>query len=264
MTNISESKSGVFFFLLFVFFSSLQPANAQTYIVATQNLPYYPHYDLSSPKDKGYAWALLESFAASKGIHFEYVSMPVLRLQIELAKGNVDLVYPDHPSFTNPVIDNSEKFYSVPLTETLVGTFVKSEHYGRDINDINKVAIVLGFSPLYWQKRIDAGLVTLLTVADNKAAIDMVELHRADAFDMDYYVAQHMLAKLKNINNYVLDPALPVTVTEFCVSTIKYPDLTKELSEFIADNPVFIESLKARYGISDPHQQLEFSKNSHN
>lgn len=230
---------------------------AESYVVASQNIAYYPHYEFSAIQDKGFAWALLEAFAADKGIKFEYVSMPVLRLQIELEKGNIDFVYPDHPSWTNPVNDNSTKFYSKPLTESLVGTFVKPERIGDGINTIRKVSIVLGFSPLYWQERIDSGKTKLISVADNKSAIYMAQWERADAFDMDYYVAQYLLDKLDDVDSFRLDPELPVTVVEFCLSTLKRPELLEEINTFITNNPGLIAMLKARYKIGNPHTRLE-------
>ena len=42
-------------------------ATAETYVVASQNIPYYPHYEFAAPKDKGFAWALLEAYAAEAG-----------------------------------------------------------------------------------------------------------------------------------------------------------------------------------------------------
>lgn len=234
---------------------------AETYLVASQNIAYYPHYEFSAIQDKGFAWALLEAFATEKGITFQYVSMPVLRLQIELEKGNIDFVYPDHPTWTNPINDNSTKYYSKPLTESLVGTFVKPERLGAGISTIRKVSIVLGFSPLYWQERIDSGKTRLIWVADNKSAIYMAQWERADAFDMDYYVANYLLDKLVDVDNFKLDPKQPVTVVEFCLSTLKRPQLLEEINTFITNNPGLIAMLKARYKIGNPHTRLEIIRN---
>lgn len=236
---------------------SSNSACAETYVVASQNIAYYPHYEFSAVKDRGYAWALLEAFAAERGITFEYVSMPVLRLQIELEKGNVDFVYPDHPTWTNPVNDNATKHFSIPLTESLVGTFVKPERYGQGISSIRKVSIVLGFSPLYWQDRIESGQTKLISVADNKSAIYMAQWDRADAFDMDYYVARYLMDKLDDVDEFKLDPDLPVTVVEFCLSTVRKPELLLELNEFITNNPGLIAMLKTRYNIGNAHYRLE-------
>ena len=236
---------------------SFSGAYAETYVVASQNIAYYPHYEFSAVKDRGYAWALLEAFAADRGIKFEYVSMPVLRLQIELEKGNVDFVYPDHPTWTNPVNDNATKHFSAPLTESLVGTFVKPERVGQGISSIRKVSIVLGFSPLYWQEHIDSGQTKLISVADNKSAIYMAQWDRADAFDMDYYVAKYLMQKLDDVDDFKLDPDLPVTVVEFCLSTVKNPELLLELNEFIASNPGLVAMLKARYNIGNARYRLE-------
>ena len=45
---------------------SFSSACAETYVVASQNIAYYPHYEFSAVKDRGYAWALLEAFAADR------------------------------------------------------------------------------------------------------------------------------------------------------------------------------------------------------
>ena len=234
---------------------------AETYVVASQNIPYYPHYEFSSEVDKGFAWALLEAYSKHTGVSFEYVAMPVLRLQVELEKGNVDLVYPDHPTWTNPVNDNKTKHYSAPLTDSLVGTFVKAPRYGQDISRIRKLAIVLGFSPLYWQDRIDNGKTKLISVADNKAALYLAQLDRADAVDMDYYVANYLLSTLSDVDDFVLDPNLPVTTVEFCLSTLNNPELVADISEFIAQHPDVVAKLKAQYGLDDPTERLKKLRN---
>ncbi len=230
--------------------------HAETYVVASQNIPYYPHYEFNSELDKGYAWALLEAYSKHTGVTFEYVAMPVLRLQVEMEKGNVDLVYPDHPTWTNPVNDNKSKHYSIPLTDSLVGTFVKESRYGQEISRIRKLAIVLGFSPLYWQERIESGKTKLISVADNKAALYLAQLDRADAFDMDYYVAEYLLSTLTDVDRFVLDPNLPVTTVEFCLSTLNNPELVADISEFITQHPELISELKVKYGLDDPYKRL--------
>ena len=70
--------------------------SAGKYIIGAQSLAYFPHYDFSSTVDKGVAWSILEAFSEASGHKFVYVSLPIRRLQLELAKGNVDFVYPDN------------------------------------------------------------------------------------------------------------------------------------------------------------------------
>ncbi|TPV54746.1 hypothetical protein FJ444_17970 [Aestuariibacter sp. GS-14] len=225
---------------------------AETYVVASQNIPYFPHYEFGADADKGFAWALLEAYSEHTGVKFEYVAMPVLRLQVEMEKGNVDLVYPDHPTWTNPVNDNATKYYSAPLTDSLVGTFVKQERYGQGISRIRKLAIVLGFSPLYWQDRIDNGKTTLISVTDNKAALYLAQLDRADAVDMDYFVANYLMNTMDDIDRFILDPDLPVTTVEFCLSTLNNPELVADISKYINEHPKVISNLKKQYGLSNP------------
>ncbi len=85
----------------------------------------------------------------------------------------------------------------------------------------------------------------------------MAQWDRADAFDMDYYVAKYLMQKLDDVDDFKLDPDLPVTVVEFCLSTVKNPELLLELNEFIASNPGLVAMLKARYNIGNARYRLE-------
>ncbi|CAA0299884.1 conserved exported hypothetical protein [Alteromonas alvinellae] len=128
---------------------------ADKYIVGAQGLAYFPHYDFSSPVDKGVAWSILEAFSEASGHEFIYLSLPIRRLQLELVKGNVDFVYPDNRGWYNSITTSSDKYFSLPLTNAVTGTIVKRENVGKGIEKIKHLAMPLGFTPVNWQQRID-------------------------------------------------------------------------------------------------------------
>jgi ABC-type amino acid transport substrate-binding protein len=226
---------------------------AEEYVIASQNIDYYPHYAFNSA-NKGLGWAILEAYAEYSGHTFHYVSMPVLRLQKELVKGNVDLIYPDHPTWTNPITRASQKTFSLPLTTSLVGTFVRPENLGKGIDSIKKVSIVLGFSPLYWQERIDANYVELITVNNSTQAMNLAVLNKTDAADGDYFVYQYLENSYRDLIPLVFDPTLPNTVVEYRLATVHRKELIKDIDDFIKGHKTLIDDLKQLYRIGDPYK----------
>ena len=78
---------------------------------------------------------------------------------------------------------------------------------------------------------------------------------------MDYYVANYLLSTLSDVDDFVLDPNLPVTTVEFCLSTLNNPELVADISEFIAQHPDVVAKLKAQYGLDDPTERLKKLRN---
>lgn len=159
--------------------------------------------------------------------------MLVLRFQVELEKGNVDLVYFDYLMWINLVNDNKIKYYSVLLIDSLVGMFVKVFCYGQDISWIRKFVIVFGFFFLYWQDRIDSGKIKFIFVVDNKVVFYFVQLDWVDVVDMDYYVVNYLLSKLFDVDDFVFDFNLLVIMVEFCLLMLNNLELVVDISEFI-------------------------------
>jgi len=83
----SKVNTWVLRLIAFTIFS-LCSANtmADKFVIGAQRLDYFPHYDFTSSRDRGVAWAILEAFSKYSGHELVYLSLPVKRLQIELQK----------------------------------------------------------------------------------------------------------------------------------------------------------------------------------
>lgn len=249
--------------LILIFFCFWQaPALAEKYIVASQNFNYYPHYNFLSETDKGFVWAVLEKFSQFSGHQFSYQPMPVLRLQRELEKGTIDLVYPDNPLFNNNQIFAKGKYYSNTIARTLSGTMVKSSRLGENINTIQRLSILLGFIPLKeWVNLVESKNVTLVQVITPLAALQLLALDRVDAAEVDYFVSQYQLQNNPEFKHFKFDPNLPKSIVEFKLSTIKHASLLDEINDFMQLHPKLIQQLKLQYGISEPELALQQSSN---
>ena len=241
--------------LLLLIFSSL--GRAETFVIGAQDIEYYPHYDFSSDVDKGYAWALLEAFSKVSGHKFFYLDMPIRRLQMELLKGNIDFVYPDNPNWYNQIVSNDKKIFSAPLIRALGGAIVKESHLGKGVDNVRRLAMPLGFTPVKWQSRIDAGKTKLTSVTDTASALKLLHHDRVDAANLEYHVAQYLASGLPYLDAITLDISLPHSDVAFSLATIKHREMISQLDNFIEQNQPLIALLQSRYGIEEPQTVLE-------
>lgn len=244
------------FLILVLLFTNI--SWAKTFTVASEDIHYYPHYDFSATTEKGLGWAILETFSAESGYEFRYEALPVMRIHKELEKGTIDFVYPDNPRWTNTSkISDEPKVFSKPLVRTLGGTMVRPADMPIPIDNITKLAVPLGFSPLFWQTQIDSGQVTVINVPDSRAALQALKMQRADAADVDYFVSQHLTLVQPELGPVALDPTLPVNIVEFMMSTIHHPEVINALNAFLISHAEQIEQIKARYGVKDPDKTFQ-------
>lgn len=234
---------------LFIICSFSFNAYAGKYIVGAQNLSYFPHYDFSSPVDKGVAWSILEAFSEVSGHEFVYLSLPIRRLQLELVKGNVDFVYPDNRGWYNSITTSSDKYFSSPLTNAVTGTIVKQQNVGKGIEKINHLAMPLGFTPVNWQDRIDNQRTKITWVTNIQQGLALLYQERVDGLDLEYFVSQHFSQPPYKEDAFTLDLTLPHNEIPFSLSTLYHKDIIRELNDFISSNPELINSIKAKYEI---------------
>lgn len=243
-----------FIFALFCFWQV--PVQAEKYIVASQDFNYYPHYNFQSETEKGLIWAVLEEFSKFSGHHFTYRSMPVLRLQRELDKGTIDLVYPDNPLFNNEQTYAKGKYYSDTIVRTLGGSIVKPS-VSKNIDTIKHLGIPFGFTPQRgWKNLIDSKQVSLTLAITPMAVLQLLALDRVDAAEVDYFVSRYQIQNKPKFKQFKFDLALPHSKVEFKLSTINQPRLIDEINDFIRSQPQVIKRLKLQYGILPPETIL--------
>ncbi|MGS2721125.1 hypothetical protein [Paraglaciecola aestuariivivens] len=231
---------------------------AKTFVVATQNFQYYPHYHFDSETDKGFIWAVLEKFSEVSGHQFDYYQMPVLRLQKELEKGSLDLVYPDNPLFNNKQTYAQGKYYSHTIVTTLGGAWVDKAKLGQGVKQVKRLSIPLGYTPqVGWNEIIAAEQVSLFSVIKPLAALQLLALHRVDGAEIDYFVGRNLVKQHPEFSDFSFDPSLPHSQVEFKLSTITQRALIDEINQFIHTEQHLINQLKRQYGFIEPAQILQ-------
>ncbi|BDX08016.1 hypothetical protein MACH26_35370 [Planctobacterium marinum] len=228
------------------------------YVIGSENIGYYPHYDFMNSEQPGYLSSLLKLFAEQYNLELVFVALPNKRLHLALEQGVVDLAYPDNPNWgKKPVNRQLSKFYSQPITQVLGGTIVHTRQKGKGLREFKSLVVPFGFTPIKWQQRIDQNEVRLVQVADALKALELVQRQRVSGADIEFHVAMHLIDTHPQLTNLTLDPGLPYDIVGFSISTYKHPELLKQLDAFIATHPNEILELKQRYGLRSPKNILE-------
>ena len=107
----------------------ISPAQATSYTVVVQNINYFPIYsaNVDSGHYSGYVRDLLDAFALSEGIQFNYRLRPIRRMMLEYLEGNYDFAVPDNPNWNLPLKLGRRIHYSQPLLEFTDAVFVRAE-----------------------------------------------------------------------------------------------------------------------------------------
>lgn len=229
--------------------SEVQANNKTTFIVGTENIVYYPHYDFVESRDS-YLAALLKLFAKEHNLDIQYVALPNKRLHLALEQGIVDFAYPDNPNWKKLPKDKSlTKHFSKTITEVTGSTIVRKSDAGKGLAKFKSLVVPFGFTPIKWLKLITNNQVRLVEVGNAMQALEMVALGRVSGADIEYHVATHLIKRHKKFQNLAMDPGLPYDIVGFKMSTYRHPETLIQLNQFIENNREQISALKSAYGI---------------
>ena len=241
--------------LFWMVFLPSMAKGADTFVVGSQNINYFPHYHFEAEGDKGFAWQLLQAFAQSENISFRYQSFPIKRLQRELHKGTIDFVYPDNARWHPPASDpqTADKTYSTDFVVTTSGTITTRSKLGNGLAQFKSLALPFGFTPVKYKAK-DFEKVRIVSTPDAKSALRMLLLNRVDGADVEYNVMQHARIEIDPDGRLVLDLSLPHDRVAFQLSTVRHPELIGGLNTFIGNNEELIRQLRNRYKIKLPEE----------
>jgi hypothetical protein len=226
----------------------------QKYRVGVSFMNGYPLHAFENKADKGLAWAILEKFAEDNNIEFEYVAMPVSRLQHAMDIGDIDFVFPDNPTWSPFRSNHLPNIYSASLFSTLSATFVRAENRLIKTQNVSKVAIPFGYPSFIWVKPIRSYKIRSVPVRDLRTALFSVDQGSVDAADVEYNIGQHLLFENPSLSNLTIAPNLPSTAVEYHLSTIKHIRVLENLSNFMVEEKVLMKSLKEQYGLKYHHE----------
>ncbi len=223
---------------------------AQSYRIGVEESSYFPRYGLVDGQFSGYAWELLESFAADSGHQFEYVPLSEDALLHQLLTGAVDLRYPDSPAWYGAYKPKDGLAYSRPLDYTLVGLLVAPGREGDET--LETLAVLQGFKLEPFAEVLERGELTVYPVArpEHLATLGLAGL--VDGIYGDPYVVDYHLRRQGGVGEVlVLDHSFPTSLHDYRLSTLRYPELMIEFDRWFANHYDRVLKLRRDYGITD-------------
>jgi ABC-type amino acid transport substrate-binding protein len=222
---------------------------AKRFKVGVSYVDSYPLFSFADIADKGFAWAVLEAFAAQNNIEFDYIPMPITRLQPSMDNAAIDFIFPDNPIWFAYRSNRYPNIYSGPLISTISSTFVRTSNADLQINEIKKVAIPFGYTANTWFDGIKQFNIQSVPVRDLKAGLNSVRLGTVDAADIEYNVAKYLMHNHTDLNCLSVSEHLPSAVVNYHLSSIKHILILENLTKFVENNPQLIVALKQKYNI---------------
>lgn len=225
---------------------------ATVYTVGVEAIDYSPIFSSTiGPRNfEGYAREVLDRFAKSENIEFQYVPLPVKRFINVYHSGQLDFAFPDNPQW-NKTAQNKEKIiYSHPIIVFQDAIFVLPKDLGKGIKSLKVLGTLMGFSVWKFNEYIKAGTMSLESVLTPESLINMALLGRVDGINLAKQVVYYYLKKMNRINGLVIDTELlPIQDSFYHFSTIKHPNIIKKLNAFLKKDAVYLSSLKKKYDL---------------
>lgn len=250
-----------------LFFSSLicaqdlsaqpQPTDAekteplQVLRVGVENRSYWPRYGITDEGHfSGYAQELLDAFAKDSGYQFKYVILTPDQLMAQMLSGELDLRYPDSPSWAHTDKKGRSFTYSRALDFSVVGVNVPPARVGR--HQLDTMGMLQGFKPKEFKQAIDEGSLIVYPTA---SIADLVTLGGEDWVDgiyADPYVVQYHLRE-QGFSEQALafDYTQPHTLHNYMLSTLLEPELMMQFDRWFQRNNRRILMLRKKYAIYD-------------
>ncbi|AWL12830.1 hypothetical protein HMF8227_02378 [Saliniradius amylolyticus] len=223
-------------------------AAADRYVVGTESINFYPHFNFTQQGKPGFAQAVFKRFAQYSGHQFEFVPLPVKRLYYE-SEGDIDLVYPDHPEWVQYQDVAHKRFFSQPVVGNLGTTWVQPSNRHKTLSQVRSLAIIHGFTPEAWMHHQGREELRFIDVPDPESAIGVLLLGRVEAADLEYNVARHILRKQGRTGDAQVAVHLPLNIGTYHLSTTKHPALIEQFDQFLHNHRQELKALKKRFGI---------------
>lgn len=236
-------RNGLIF--LFLMLSAVQSSVAKeankTFLVGVENLDYYPILRFAGRTPEGFLMALLDEVTKDSDISYELLPLPVARLKKELAVGNIDVQFPDNPSWNYDF--QQPKVFSRPVVRYKDAFFALLPH-----TKINTVAAPLGFTvPEATQE-----FSRFTYLSSIEGLFTLLSNNRIDAIYLNQLVAKNFAQKQQLII-YERDD-YPADKQDFYFSAINESVLLDRVNRFMTTKPNRYRALLETYGLQSSAQ----------
>lgn len=167
--------------ILFLILLLAQPCIANSQKLTIGIVDYPPHIDLSSPLEQSPLVNYFSNILLQHGFEPNYISLPGERANIELIKGNIDLLLPSDYQNQSTTILSQPIFHAIPGLCFQKKNFIPILSATHRLHDLT-VGIPNGVTPLPIIEKSGAILVPLKGSNATLRGIDLTQRGRISAF----------------------------------------------------------------------------------
>ncbi len=234
--------------------NSLMPTvSTQVYLICTEDLQYYPHYDFTKPTQASYAASLFQLFSSKTGIKLTVRAMPIKRL--DLAQ-DCDVRYPDNPLWYQGRDSERPQHFSHALTQILGTTLVKAERAEIKPEELQAISVPRGFTPHHLMQLQQQYNFEFIETNDASAALMMVLKGRVDGADVEWNVAQALLNKMGAQAEIAVAQHLPISLVGFHLSSANSPEFIAQFDQFLQREHEAVTQLKQKFQLREQLSDL--------
>lgn len=227
-------------------------AEIETLSVGVEELDYYPYYAMRDGRYVGAAREVLDAFAASTGLRFDYRPLPVKRLYADLFTGAVDLKFPDSPEWNAAGKQGQSVLYSLPALPYVDGVMVRPERAGKGLDEFTALGTVSGFTPFAWLDELAKGKIKMSETPHLSSLLRQAATGRVDGAYVNVAVAQdHLRQSPELLGALIFDRGLPFAAGAYRVSSIRRGDVLTKLDAWLAANADMVAAIKQKYGVAE-------------
>lgn len=253
----SWSQMVKFIVWVVLFFASclVKAAGTLTYTLGVENYEnFLPYSEYKNGEYRGLGRDILDNFARNHGISFEYIPLPLKRMDKHFFEGQLDFIFPQHPLW-NPEEKKGLTIHYAPLLEFVDGLMVLKQHQDRGIKSHYALGVPLGFTPAPYLSMIAAGQVLVQEVTSYDSLYKMLLKRRIDGAYMNTRIANHYWHGNQKYQSspIVFDHKAPYIEDYWHLASIKYPNIIQQLRLYMAENPALIRTLKNKHDF-DKHE----------
>lgn len=229
-----------------------QMAHSTPLRVGVEAIPFLPYSEIQADSYQGVFRDILDLFAKTEGLQFEYVPLPIKRLYSEFYNNTINIKIPANAYWQ---ADTKAKLktkihYSEPLVSFTDGLMVHKSNKHVPIESIKSIGSISGFTTWEYLGHIEKGLITK---QENPSLLGLLKqglMRRIDGIYTNIAVAEYYLKNtLKKPGELVFAKQLPHTESHFHFATIKNPELIKKFAKFAVTHKADIQKIKAKWQV---------------
>ncbi|MDF2176687.1 hypothetical protein P2G88_00300 [Aliiglaciecola sp. CAU 1673] len=232
-----------------IFFCAHVKSDEQIYTVGVEDYPHFlPYSQYQGGVYSGLGRDIMDAFLDGKPYRFEYVVLPLKRMDQDFVDGKLGLIFPQNPNWVQDLKAGLDIAYA-PMLEFTDGLIVLKQNAQDAHLKLKVLGVPLGFTPYPYFEDIHAKTIRTIEATDYNSLYLMLIRERIDGAYMNSRIANYYWRAIMG------EKSPPITLAEdapqgsgyWHLASFKHKDIIEEFRHFMDENPQLIRKLKEKW-----------------